>query len=122
MQTKKTPDASTECIQEILDKLLVWLELAKVPIKQTILPKTAKFESVNKAFNWIDDFANCEELEEIKRAYKLVPPETWKRYELWSIEGLQEQVILESAQKALLKRWKRNRPRLFGYVPKNPKH
>lgn len=122
MQTKKTPDASTACIAKLLNGVMFWLRLAKVPEKQLVLPEKAKFDRVNKAFNWLEELTKCPELETLKKAYALRPPEVWARYESWEIEGLAEQLVLESAAKAFLKQWKHDRPRLFGYVPKNPQH
>lgn len=121
MITQKTPDAKTECIAELLEGLKSWLLLAGVPEKQFVLPETAKFDRVNKAFNWLEEISKSPELAEVKRVRKLLPEEIWKRYELLEIEGLAEQNLLSTVLKDLLKKWRKDRPRLFGYVPKNKK-
>ena len=71
------------------------------------------------AFDWLHDLFLSFEYGNMVKAYALVTPETWLRYNLLEIEGLAEQVILENASKELLKKWRTKRPRLLGKRKKN---
>lgn len=91
------------------------LRVAGVPPKQiNIRIDNAKLDTLLKAFDWLHNVKLSKEWEDIEYAWALLPEETWRKYKLFDIQDLREQVILESAQKALRKLWKTNRPRIFG--------
>ena len=88
---------------------------ARVPARQiNIRNPKAKIDTLLNAFDWLHDVKMSKEYENIEYVWGLVTPETWERYEKLNITGLREQNMLESAQKALLKLWKTNRPKIFG--------
>lgn len=54
------------------------------------------------------------EYNEVVKVHNLLPPENWKRYKLFEVKGLREQILLEEASKLLAQKWRVKRPRLFG--------
>lgn len=67
-----------------------------------------------KTYDWLHDLYMSNDYSGVRAIWKLVDPETWRRYKLFEIEGLKEQELLEHASKKLRKAWKTKRPRLLG--------
>lgn len=105
-----------EDIQKLLDKVADILRRIGIPDTQINVATGFRYRTDHyaAAFDWLHDFSISEELAAYKRVWALRPPEVWHHYELVGVEGLQEQVLLQDAGKALAKRWKRKRPRIFG--------
>lgn len=72
-----------------------------------------RIKTCAKAFDWLHDLYLSEEYNEVKKIYELLPPEMWRRYELFEIEGLREQELLQAACRKLWSAWRKNRPSLF---------
>jgi len=90
------------------------LLVAGVPEKQ-IRIRTSKshIETLSKAFNWLHDLYLSPEFAELKSVWALLPEKTWRRYDLFEIEGLREQELLKIAKKKVLRLWKTKRPVIF---------
>lgn len=70
-------------------------------------------KTLSRAFNWLHDLSISKEYVEYTAYRRLRPEDTWKRYELFGIAGLPEQLLLERAAKKLFRCWKRKRPSIF---------
>lgn len=67
-----------------------------------------------KTYDWLHDLYMSNAYQDVRAIWRLVDPETWRRYKLFEIDGLKEQELLECASKKLRKAWKTKRPRLLG--------
>jgi hypothetical protein len=106
-------------LNELLLEMKPMLLVAGVPPKQiNIRTKAPKIDTALKAFDWLHDLKMSKEWDDLCYAWGLLPEETWARYAAFELEGLREQLILEKSQKALLKSWKTNRPKIFGTASK----
>ncbi len=102
-------------LQRLLNEMQPLLKIAGVPDKQINIRTAApKIDTLHKAFDWLHDLKLSYQWETLEKAWAMLPEEVWKRYKAFELEGLAEQKILESAQKALLALWKTNRPKIFG--------
>ncbi len=102
-------------LKKLLKDMKPLLVSAGIPARQiNIRNSEAKIDTLLKAFDWLHDIKMSEEYEKMGYVWNLVAPVTWDRYEKLNITGLREQTMLEEAQKALLKLWKTNRPKIFG--------
>ncbi len=102
-------------LKRLLNEMKSLLLVARVPAKQINIRTSApKIDTLNKAFDWLHEIKLSHQWEDLKKAWAMLPEETWEKYKVFGIEGLAEQKILVSAQKALLALWKTNRPKIFG--------
>ena len=69
--------------------------------------------TLQKAFDWLHDLYMSPIYSNVKDFYALLPEEIWKRYELFEVEGLREQVLLDDASRKLLQVWRSKRPVIF---------
>jgi hypothetical protein len=107
---------SRQNVEALLAEITPFLIIAGVPAKQINVAKGPNYK-VNhyaKAFDWLHEFSLSREMEKLKEARALRPESVWQHYALLDLEGLQEQLILGKASQNLIKRWKQNRPRMFG--------
>jgi len=110
----KDNDARTT-IESLLSKMRDILLVANVPGHQINMRSCAfKIDTCTRAFDWLHDLYLSLEYEGIVKVYRLLPPEIWTRYKTLGIDGLAEQILLEKAAKKLLKRWRKQRPNMFG--------
>ena len=112
-------DART-AINKLLDTMRPVLLIAKIP-KHQIRMRSGKhrISTCNKSFDWLHELYLSHEYRSVYGIYKLLPEQTWKNYELFGIEGLREQVLLEAACRKLFKAWRRGRPPLFNKDRRN---
>jgi len=103
---------SLESVNKLIDELRSVLLAAGIHIK--FKSKNPTIPTLNRAFDWLHDLKLSEEYKYMKYVYSLRPPDTWRRYELFEIEGLAEQELLKKAIKNLLKRWRIKRPTTLG--------
>lgn len=107
-------DARTT-IEGLLNTMRSILLVAKVPKHQINMRCCAfKIDTCNRGFDWLHDLYLSSEFAKVIEIYKLLPSEIWARYKTLDIEGLAEQILLEEAGKALLKKWRKQRPNMFG--------
>lgn len=100
---------------DLLEEIKPLLIIAGVSAKQINIKNiSAKVDILLDAYDWLHEIKISKEYKDIEYAWGLLPEEVWKNYETFSITGLREQMILEKARKALLKRWRTKRPRIFG--------
>ena len=110
-----------ENVESLLNELSFILLEAGVPPRQIRmpegrLPEHIPTERYAEAFDWLHRLSQSQEYADVLKAKTLRPQEIWDRYRDYGIIGLQEQVILQSAQLKLRKVWKTNRPSLFGRI------
>lgn len=102
-------------LKKLLEEMNELLLIAGVPKYQIAIryskPKT---DTLLNAFDWLHDLFISPEFTQLKYVWDLLPEERWAAYELFDIIELREQVMLEKAKKAVLHKWKMQRPRLFG--------
>lgn len=79
-------------------------------------PEKIKLPQYVEAFDWLHRIYTGPDWECVVKAKSLRPQEQWDSYKAYGFTGLQEQLILESAQVKLRKAWKFQRPRFFGKV------
>ena len=107
-----------ENVQALIDDMRPLLLQAGIPERQTNMPEAdpedIKSERYVEIFDWLHALRMSPEWEKTTKARALVPEYVWENYRLHEIRGLQEQIILENANIALRKAWKRSRPFFFG--------
>ena len=102
-------------LKKLLDEMRTVLLEVGVPAKQiNIRTESPKPATLLKAFDWLHDIKISPQWDKFMYAWNLLPGKTWRQYKILEIEGLREQLILESAKKALLSLWKTKRPQIFG--------
>lgn len=105
---------SLETIANLLKELKLILALAEIPIKQLRIRRSKhRIDACCRAFDWLHDIKLGTEYQEYKKIRALLPEETWKYYDLFEIEGLREQKLLEQAAQKLRARWRKKRPAMF---------
>jgi hypothetical protein len=91
---------------------------AGIPERQMKMPEVEpediKSERYIEIYDWLHALKLSSEWSVVLKARKLVHESVWEMYRLHEIQGLREQVILESANIKLRKAWKRKRPFFFG--------
>lgn len=103
-----------ETIIKLLLELKPILLLAEIPVKQLRIRKgNHRTKACGRAFDWLHDIKISAELKEYRSVRALCPETIWKRYVLFEIEGLREQVLLEQAAQKLRARWRKKRPVMF---------
>lgn len=101
-------------IEKLLKEMETVLVLAGVPKHQIHMQSGGhKIDTCANAFDWLHDLKMSKEYSVLGYIWDLLPEEVWKRYEICGIEGMREQYLLADAKLALLKKWKKGRPRLF---------
>lgn len=101
-------------IEKLLDDMRPLLLAAGVPKAQVHMRRGAfRINTCNVSFDWLHNIAMSTAYKDMVYAHGLRPQEIWDRYKLLEIEGLAEQVLLSRASKALLKRWRKQRPTMF---------
>lgn len=107
-------ETSMETIEALLLKLKLTLARAGIPVKQLRIRRgNHKTKACSRAFNWLHDLSMSSEYQQFEKTRALCPDEIWERYDLFEIEGLQEQTLLEQASQKLRARWRKNRPAMF---------
>jgi hypothetical protein len=109
-------EQAREDVENLLEKFRDILEFAGIPSYQINVSKGPLYQTHHfiKAFDWLHEFSICSQLEEMRKVYILRTPEQWKMYGYLGLEGTQEQELRDIASKALNKRWRMKRPRMFG--------
>lgn len=104
-----------EDVERLLKELRETLLFAGVPKQQLNVCKGPNYtvQHFAKAFDWLHQFSLCSQFIEMKKVYALRTPQQWEMYTHIGLEGTQEQILQGSASKALLKRWRLRRPRMF---------
>jgi len=104
-----------EDLESLLEKLRKTLQISGIPETQLNVSRGRRLKSQHfvTAYDWLHEFSCSDELAEFNKAFALRPPEVWIMYEAMGTEGLREQEILQAAAKALQKRWRAKRPRIF---------
>lgn len=110
-----------ENVEKLLSDMRPLLLQAGIPERQTLMPTgrepdRIKLEVYVEAFDWLHRIYTSGEWAATVKARKLVPEERWATYKAHGFTGLQEQLILESANIKLRKVWKFQRPSFFGKV------
>lgn len=72
-----------------------------------------------RAFDWLHNLRISDVYAGVLKAKALVPQHIWDMYKLQELRGLQEQILLDTAQRKLRKLWKLNRPTFFGRIYKH---
>jgi hypothetical protein len=104
-----------EKLTELLDVMRPILLASGVPEKRLqINVERKKLKTLVNAYDWLHDLSMSHEFEAASKARALVSEEIWERYELLGIKDLQEQKIWAETKEALIKRWRSNRPNIFG--------
>jgi hypothetical protein len=73
-----------------------------------------KIKTCIAAFDWLHNIYMSKEYKALVFAWDLLPPIVWNRYKMFELQGMREQLILESAVGPVLKLWRDKRPRIFG--------
>lgn len=102
-----------------MEKTLLTAQIPKHQIR--IRNGNHKTKALAKAFTWLHDLKLCFEYQYFVEIRSLLPEETWKHYELFEIEGLREQSLLEAASKKLRVQWRKKRPAMFNQDKKRKK-
>lgn len=110
-------------VSKLLDEVRQNLVEAGVPARQIKMPEgreanDIKIEQYVKAYDWLHNFKLSPEYVALEKAIALVKPHQWVNYKATGIKGLREQTIRESAELAIRRLWKKNRPSFFGRVYK----
>ncbi len=101
-------------IENLLVEMKRILFVACVPKHQIrIRSGKHKTDTYANAFDWLHNLYMSDAYHQVKAIYNLLPEEIWRRYDLFEIEGLREQILLEAACKKLFKAWRTKRPQLF---------
>jgi len=125
-----------EDIAKLLDSVRFILVEAKVPEHQVMMPRMVvgcgeveqtvpadplrvKIETYVAAYDWLHNLSISSEYAAVVKVKSLLPQHVWDMYILQEFRGMQEQILLDKAQIALRKLWKRNRPTFFGKVYKH---
>lgn len=123
-------------IAKLLESVRFILVEAKVPEHQVMMPRMVigcgeveqtvpadplrvKIETYVAAYDWLHNLSISAEYAAVVKVKALLPQHVWDMYILQEFRGLQEQILLDKAQIALRKLWKRNRPTFFGKVYKH---
>lgn len=106
-------DAITS-INQLLDEVRGALLLAGV-MEECIRIKKGKhrIDACNRAFDWLHNLKISWEFQNLIKTRTLLPEKTWKRYELFGITDLKEQILLNQAKRKLLSKWCKKRPAMF---------
>lgn len=105
---------SMEAIKKLLAEVKPILIQIGVPLKQIRVRKGKhQIKACGRAFDWLHDLKISAEMAEYKGVRALLPEATWKRYDLFGIEGLREQKLLRQASQKLNARWRKKRPAMF---------
>ena len=110
------PKTGLEVLLKLLKEMRPLLLKAGAPSKHLRIndKKKHRTDVLNRAFDWLHNLEMSEEFVVMTATLDLRPEKTWKNYELFGIDDLPEQILLKNAQKALLKKWRHKRPRIFG--------
>lgn len=107
-------NTSGETINSLLDEMRPLLIVAGIPQKQIrIRDGRLQIKTLSAAFDWLHDFKMSSEYEELVAVWGLLPEATWKRYKLFEIQDLREQVLLAEAVKKIARKWRSKRPGVF---------
>ena len=110
------PKQAREDVEKLLNTLAPMLRIAGIPETQINVASGRKYRTKHfaMAFDWLHQFSLSPQYETFCEVYALRPAHVWESYSHLGIEGLREQDMLHDAGKALAKRWRVKRPRMFG--------
>ncbi len=105
---------ATESINLLLSQVKPALLMAGVPV-QCVQIKEGKhrIDAYNRAFDWLHNLKMSVEYANLLKVRRLLPEDTWRRYDTFEITDLREQILLSEAKRKLLKRWCTKRPAMF---------
>lgn len=107
-------ESPRETLEHLLDIMRPYLKAAGIPPGQiNARAGKHKTDTLGKAFDWLHDLYIHPDYAHHQYVYNLVPSETWKRYRLHGVTGLQEQALLILSSKIIRSLWKTKRPALF---------
>lgn len=103
-----------ESLEILLKEVRPLLLIAKIPKHQLrIRNQNHQVASLARAFDWLHNLKMSPEYDRLKWVRGLLPEETWRKYDLHQLEGLQEQILLRIAIKDLQNKWRKKRPAVF---------
>jgi hypothetical protein len=116
-------------IEKLLNEMQFILVESGIPEHQVKMPQMITGEPADplriqtdtyiKAFDWLHNLRMSDQYAGVLKVKSLLPQRIWDMYKLQELRGLQEQFLLETAQRKLRKLWKSNRPTFFGRVYKH---
>lgn len=111
-----------ETMDNLLNEMRPLLLVVGVPEEQiNIQSSKHRADALARAFDWLHDLKMSSEYKHTAHIRSLLPEKVWKRYKLFAIEDLREQVLLNISKKDLLKKWRTKRPAMFNKNKKRPK-
>lgn len=115
-----------EDVEKMLQQVRPHLLRAGIPERQLSMPEAEpaeiRIERYLEIFDWLTALIASDEWTALMKVWKLRPERIWADYILHEIKGLQEQILLETAQAGIRKRWKLERPFFFGRKFKKGNH